>query len=690
MNRIVVGGGITFEDDRIIEGNIEKFESLTGTQLQYDTLDFTVEDDIFASLFITSDDKMVVTADNKIFSLQAEHPIQYGAPIMYYYNDMLIGKFHVEDIKRVAKGRYAISAISSIGLLSNSQHYGGIYNGTLFKNLVEEIIGGQIPYTIDPALENQPIYGYLPIATRRENLHQALFAMSASVKKDEEGEVYITALSKDTAKAIPDSRIFAGGTIEYPQAAQTISLSEHAYISRQNDEEVVLYDKEIASDWIKTPNGDVVRGGLILFDEPMHDLAITGSTIIESGVNYAVLAPTAECELTGKKYTHTVRQVSRPEVPEEGTEEGENAVTIDTATLISLANSENVANRLADYYGSAKTVKMDILQETETTGDAVTFSDPFDEDTEGLVTELDMKFSGILRSTAKIVADYDPPDIGNFYNNVQILTGTDTFNIPQGCEKVRVVLIAGGSSGFKGQDGEDGLDDKPSAGGIGGVGGDGGKILIFSVSTENISSIAVDCGAGNTEGNGQAGTATTATLSNGDIYTSDDGTVSSIGFIEIFSGLAYGYAGKDVSTLKAGDGGWLGQKEWHTEGYDYTDDDGTWHGGAEGASYSYEGSHDYYYSGGNGGGASHGSNGHDGTDATANGMGVSGDGADGDDGADAVVYGCGGNGGYGGGGGGGTAVVLRDHELYQRGNAGHGGAGGNGGAGADGCVIIYY
>lgn len=707
MNRIVVGGGITFVDDKIIEGNIEKFESLTGTQLQYDTFEFTVESEIFKTALFTSDNELLLTSDNKVLLVDGDTSWQYGTPVKAYHNDILLGKFHIEDIQRVAKKRYKITAISAIGLLAHSKHYGGIYSGISFENLVAEIIGGQIAYTVDPALALQPLYGWLPIATRRENLHQALFAMSASVKKNANGDVYITALSKDTTKGIPDSRIFVGGSVEYPQVSKTITLAEHAYVSRNTDEEVVLFDKEIASDWMKTPMGAVVRGGLILFDEPVHDLTITGSTIIESGVNYAVLSPTAECELKGKKYTHTVKQISRPEIPEEGSAEDENIVSVEEATLISLANSENVADRLASYYGSAKTVKMDIIQGDENTGDAVTFSDPFNEDTEGLITSLDMKMSGIIRSTIEVVADYDPPDIGNFYDHVEIITGNQTWNIPSGCEKVRVVLIGGGSSGFKGEDGTDAqeihqqgshwsslpLDAEGGKGGVGGVGGDGGKILIFSLPTDGLTDIQFSCGAGNTQGNGQAGDATTATIGE-DVYTSEDGTVSSIGFIEIFSGNSYGYGGIDHSALKAGDGGMHDKDPAET---DYTDSDGTWHGGSKGSNYSTTSSagYEHFYEGGYGGGAAHGSDGENGHNAGGGGghnEGDGGNGANGANGLNATNYGCGGDGGYGGGGGGQGGRHYRedDSDIRSCGVMGLGGSGGNGGNGANGCAIIYY
>ncbi len=704
MNKLETETGLIFTNEVIKNGDIQKFESLTGAELQIDSLVITIAQNIYTAYMKTADDLFFITADDNNFVFDLSEGWKYGTWVKFYYNDELQGKFYVEKVERTGPQEYKVTAISSVGILANSQHYGGVYSGIAFEDLVDEIIGGQVPYGVDLMVAKQPVYGWLPIGTRRENLHQLLFAMSASIKKDANGDMFITALSKDTAKNIPDSRIFQGGSISYPQASKAIALSEHAYISRSADTEVTLYSGEIPADSIATPHGDIVQGGLILFKEPAHDLVITGATILESGANYAVLSPSAECVLTGKTYTHTIRQVTRPETLEAGED---NKVTVANATLISVANSEGVADRLAKYYGSAKKVKFDFLQAEEMTGDAVSFLDPFNEETEGLIASLDMKFSGILRSTAEIIADYDPPDIGNFYNNVIILTGAQTFAVPAGTEKVRVVLIGGGSAGFKGEDGKPAewtegsyarkTNGKGGEGGAGGAGGDGGNILIFTLDVTNVDSIAIACGAGNTQGNGGAGGETTiTTYRNGsavETYTSADGSKSAIGFIEVFSGNAYGYAGETV-TQKGGNGGSLSKDEL-IAAQNYTDADGTWYGGARGASQHYSTSqYEYTCTGGSGGGAAHGSNGQDGTDGICNAStrqaGDGGNGANAGNGKNATVYGCGGSGGYGGGGGGLGGYSLRDGEVRNNGELGLGGSGGNGGNGAAGCVIIYY
>ena len=701
-NKLITESGIVLGDGIIIDGNLQLFESMTGSELAYDTLTITVMANIFRAAFKDKNGKQVITSDGKKFILDLSRTWSYGRWIKYYHDDELKGKFYIENVARIGREKYKITAMSSVGLLANTQHYGGIYQGKAFGELVGEIIGGVVPYTVDLTLQNQPIYGWLPIASRRENLHQALFAMSASIKKDENGDMFITGLSKDTATEIPGSRIYMGGSVQYPQATKIIALSEHAYIGRASDEEVTLYNDAISADSITTPSGQVVLGGLVLFDEPCHDITITGTTIIESGVNFAVLAPTGECELKGLKYTHTVRQITRPEIIGDVTDD--NKAIVEQATLVSIANSENVADRLANYYGSAKKVTIDIVQGEESTGDAVTFLDPFNEQTEGLISHLDMRISGILKSKAEIIADYDPPDIGNYYSHVQLLTGSTTWTIPEATEKIRVVLIGGGSSGHKGENGADGIDGYNAnrqsyfpPGGNAGAAGSGGKILIKTLNVEGVASLSVSCGAGNTQGNGQEGGNTTLTIS-GDTYTSADGTSSSIGFVEIFGGNSYGLPGIPNNT-KGGHGGCPKSSE-EMPGEDFTDGVNTWYGGARGAyaEWTNQAGQHMERSGGCGGGAAHGSDGESGHDGRHDHLGRTagegGKGGDGDNGANAdpTIYGMGGQGGYGGGGGGCGQREWADGKEWTIAlpSGGAGGQGGLGGNGAAGCVFIYY
>lgn len=698
----------SYDDTIIRSGAMSLVESLTGDELKYDTFEITIDTEAKTAFFLTSEYEIFQTANKEdvIVYANVKNPniesYVYGTPVFYYHNDVLLGKFYVENVSRTGKYTYLISCISGIGLLKNSQHYGGIYNGTTFAELADEIIGGIIPYTLDPLIANQPIYGWLPIGSRRENLHQLLFAMSASIRKDQNGDVYVTILDADTATEIDKSRIYQGGQVEYPQVATKITLAEHAYIERNDDETITLFDGAITAETITTPLGKVVSGGVIVFDEPSHTLVAQNTTILESGVNYAVLAPSSECVLTGQKFTHTVRQITRPET-DRNISLAENKIVVDNATLISVVNSENVVNRLQGFYSSAKKVNIDFILENELAGNLVTFTDPFDEEEQGFISSMNVNLSKILKANTEIIANYLPTSGGNYYNNVQVITDDTTWIVPKGVERVRVVLIGGGQGGWSGGKGENGSGDgwQPvsglpgGAGGAPGNGGKGGKIYITTIEVTEGENFLISIGVGGEggictlsgAGEGKEGTASTFGT-----YTSDNGTVSSIGYTEILSGESYAIKG-DVGLYSGAPGGSGSSNKTAHAGGSLTIDGITYKGGA-GGSYrkttNSAGTQTIYNYPGGGGGAAAGADGNSATYAA------------GADGANATIAGgittlpgkggIGGNGGGGGGGGG-----IRDAEgessgatWTHQGNGGLGGLGSQGGIGASGCVIIYF
>ena len=52
--------------------------------------------------------------------------LPYGTECTYYQNDVLMGKFCLVDAQRDTKNKYTFKFQSPIGLLSDTQHYGGV------------------------------------------------------------------------------------------------------------------------------------------------------------------------------------------------------------------------------------------------------------------------------------------------------------------------------------------------------------------------------------------------------------------------------------------------------------------------------------------------------------------------------------------------------------------------------------
>lgn len=704
INKIYIGPNInnpmfSFEADVDIKKlSCVLSSALSGDELAIDQLLPTVYSEVVLRVpFVPSGSSGLVTLDGKIFTAYpGDLPLEqlpYGTPIWYYSGDTLMGKFYLKRALRSGKFWVDITAVSAIGILDGQKHYGGIYTGQYFPDVAADIIGGSVAFSCTSEAQDIQIYGWLPVDTRRNNLHQLLFSCGVTVTKDTDGNMVFGFPDTETVKDIPDSRIFLNGSVDHMTPATRVEVTEHAFMRLPSDTTVTLYDN--------TDGSGAANNTQITFqDAPVYDLQVSGSLrIIESSVNHAVVSGTGI--LTGKKYTHTTKIIAK----ESGAVGDQKAVSVTDATLVNVANSDNVAKRVLSYYASAKTIAADIKVDGEKPGDQISFSDPFGEQETAFLSSMDINASSFLRAACELVTGYIPVGQGNNYTHVAVLTGSGAWSIPEEArKKVRAVLQGGGNGGEAGLKGEDsGGDlnnnvDPPGKGGEPGAPGLGGKILSVEADLTGMTSIAYSCGVGGTRG--LHGDTPTPATEGGDTtfgqYTSADGERSASGCANLFSGDIYGLTGKDG--IAGGSG---------RENANSTDDvpvtlnyrGTTYTSGPNGQTVIEDDPVRCGGIGGGGGGPAAGKDGGPGGNGNAldnNGNGY-GQGGKGGKGADAVAppdvsqYGCGGNGGNGGGGGGQPGQGIHSKANYRsEGDDGLGGAGSDGTDGAPGCIVVYY
>ena len=672
--------------------------ALSGDELAIDQLLPTVYSEVILRVpFVPSGSSGLITSDGKQFMAYPDDvPLErlpYGTPVWYYSNSTLMGKFYLKRALRSGKFWVDITAVSAIGILDGQTHYGGIYTGQKFRDVAADIVCGSVAFSCSSEVQDIQIYGWLPVDTRRNNLHQLLFSCGVTVSKDADGNMVFGFPDTETIKDVPDSRIFLGGNVDYMTPATRVEVTEHAFMRLPSDTTVTLYDN--------TDGTGAADHTLIIFQEaPVYDLQVSGSLrIIESGVNHAVVSGTGI--LTGRKYTHTTKIISR----ESDAVGDQKTVSVTDATLINVANSANVAKRVLSYYASARTISADIKVDGEKPGDQISFSNPFGEPETAFLSSMDINASSFLRAACELVTGYTPVGQGNNYTHVAVLTGSGTWSIHQEARKnCRAVLIGGGSGGEAGLKGEDSCGDlnnnvdPPGKGGEPGAPGLGGKILSVEIDLTGMSSIAYSCGAGGKRG--IHGDTPTPATEGGDTtfgqYTSANGERSASGCANLFSGDIYGLTGKEG--IPGGSGRHNNQTTDEaniTLKYQGT----TYTSGINGQTVIEEDPVRCGGIGGGGGGPAAGNDGGPGGNGKAsynNGNG-DGEGGDGGKGANAVPppdvsqYGCGGNGGNGGGGGGQPGQGIHSKASYRsEGADGLGGEGSDGSDGAPGCIALYY
>ncbi|MBQ8109700.1 MAG: hypothetical protein IJ124_06040 [Clostridia bacterium] len=642
--------------------------------------------------------------------------LPYGTPIKWVHDETRVVRLYLTGVERVAKYLYRVTAFSGVGLLAQVMHAGNLYNRTPFADVAAEIIGTMFDYEVAQELADLEVIGWLPYDTARANLHRLLFESGAAIRKSEDGLIRFGFLSEAEPTVVPDGRVVFGGSVDYMAPATAAEITEHTFFRGDFDETVTLCDN--------TGQGaDAADHSLVVFDVdgPVYDLAASqGLTINASGVNHAIV--TGVGVLTGKKYSHAMRVVSKIDTTAQGLD---NVKRVTDNCLVSILNSRNVAKRVLAYYSSAKTVRTRLLLKDERTGDCIQFSDPYGEATKGYLQEAGLSASTALFGDCEIIAGYKPTGQGNNISTVELLSEAQTWTVPAGVYEITLVLIGGGNGGYNGGRGNStyGLylshssdvaqnysPGKGGKGGAGGLRGMGGKIYRTTISVTPGQTFVFTPGVGGDAG--QEGTATTFGS-----YSSASGNSIEYGFVDIINSATYGKSGRDgVPGGKGGDGGQTtgtGESGGRGEG------SGAITTGASGGS-----SRVLYWDnplygtrspqttaggmGGGGTGEAIGTRGgsissydtwsessrHGTFTVRAN----AGNGAAGASKPEKTTFGEGGDGGDGGGGGGGVGGYYNKpwsfrgetHSFDVRFTGGSGADGGAGGKGGPGCGLVYY
>lgn len=718
LNAVKYRDEMLFENDRIdldTPGTMGEYKELRADALEADTLDITVLSESGTIRYFDKNEK-----------------------VEFFRSGSRVGTYHLQSVTRVGPKLYTLSALSAVGLLIVRPHRGSIYTGQTVAEVVAEICG-DIPILIETVYRNIKLYGWLPIASARDNLRQVLFAIGAWLHTDENGTLRVQKLWDGTASVIDFNSVDSRNIhVKYLDPVSAVAVTEHQYIA--GTEDVTLFE------------GTAQQGDVIEFDEPAHTLAAEGFTVLESGANYAVLSA-GTGKLTGKSYVHNRRVVTRTVT--EGA--AEHVEEIADATLVSLVNSSAVAQRMAAYYACREQLTVDVNPAAEHAGHVVSLWNEWDkQQTLACIASRETKISGLLKSRTSALVGFLPPqpESSEYFDERVILTGSGVWTVPEGVTSYTRVLIGGGRGGSSGHRGEspavrtpkswtekfdalrryvglaNGVSLEGGKGGEPGEAGDGGKVLVETV-TDAVpgAKVSYACGKGGyggafSQGN-DAGAPGTATTMGG--ATSDTGSSSEAGYTDAITGEVFAAKGKSGIAGSPGNGyTWDGGKYTYQPSPLITVDGVTYSAGkdkeeVEGedgrgryntAPYGYVG---YSWRGGYGGGAAAGSNGNDGL---ANGSGDAyigsssafatvtaargGAGADATPPAKESRYGCGGTSGHGGGGAGSNGVAEAHQTSSENISVSQasltardtqpapGGRGSDGGEAGDGCIIIYY
>ena len=743
--------------------------SMAGDALSIDKITFTVDLEYYRdTLYSPTDADAYQDTNDELYAVRGDayeaserlRALPNATPVRVYHDGELFGKFYSGEVKRLGPAQFSVTASSAMQLLEDAtDHMGGLYAGITFIDLLIEIIGGTrgtavngvIPVTggivdfyVSSAVAALRVYGWLPKATPRDNIHQMLFAHSVNIMKGTDGDILFDYLTSIGAVDLPDGRIFLSGSVTYTPPATRVELTEHTYVALPTDEETVLMNN--TSGGVPSDETTVIFSG-----GPVHGLSTEGElTILESGVNYARIRGVGI--LKGKRYHHTTTLLTT----ESAGSGAEKTVASDACTLISPLNGGAVLERLISYYLSARSLQADIDIGTERPGSLLRFKSVFGETETAFLATMNYKLTSFVRATCTLIAGYDPSNAGNEYAHVDLIIVSGTYIVKPGVTKIMVVCIGGGTGGGSGGDGGqsplipnaehnysptntfEAKDAKPGSGGAPGTPGIGGRIYRATLQVtpgQRFSALIGRGGEGAPVGSfvGSEGGATTF----GSV-SSASGYANAMGFTDLISGNTYAATGENGISGSDGDGP-NGTSDIVVDGVRYTHGN-RGSGASDSKSQTAGGGHyakgEYFTSGGYGGGPAYKANGGKGKNGSgkmeitasyyppvlggdygdigigaavvAGFLAVGGDGANAQAPPDATTPGSGGTGGNGGGGVGAfgapanasaEASTAAEAKVFYAetfdgvtasGPLATPGKGSAGGRGAPGCVLVYY
>ena len=628
-----------FENDQISMCPSSQAVALVGQELSIDIFNPVVadnEDNLFDILhFRSSDGEEIQTGVGEIYALDKEENasgsdlinLADGTPVWYYHNGELVGKFYVDTVTRQARNRYRLNCTSAIGRLQKKYHGGGLFQATTFGAVLQHIIADGlhgsgspvIDYAIDDDVAGISVSGWLPYASKRDNLYRLIFAYGVNIIKNIDGSPRFTFVNTapENADEIISSRIKYGGSVEYEKPYSKVTVMEHTYTAITTAEEVTLFDNSI---------GTAVSNEEIWFDNaPIIVSTLTtegGLSLVSATENSAIISGNGI--LKGIPYTHSTRSVSRNNLS--ATEE--KTISVEDCTIVSLINSENLLNRLYAFYcqqGNIKSIKNSIKYVGERCGKAYKFENPYGEYETAFLATMDINASSFDQADCLWYVGYEPAGQEGLYQHVVILDSETyeedegTFTVPDGVEEIKVVIIGGGTgggSGWPGKNGEEGnayteieqtadisavwYGAEGGDGGDGGAGGEPGRVKIIKIENPD-ASYSYTVGTGGDGGNAtaflpdngtdaatllNAGTAGTASTFGSYSSADQDAYVPTGGIYDPINDEYFALTGK--RGIRGGKGGARQIKSgdtfnWVTDGEDVTGEDGTvYHGGSTG------------------------------------------------------------------------------------------------------------
>ena len=368
------GALIIWAKGNIISASILTEVDPTSAELTIDTLDFSVHDDN-AKFNMLNPGGAYVALQKKQEMTVTEYID--GAPVQ-------MSKYYLDTWKNGSPTTADFETVGVLGLFDTCEFKtSALYAGTAASTIYAAIFAaaGFTNYTVDAAVGAELVYGYLPVVSVREALHQLSFALRAAVLQTRTGGLHITRLPSAAAPvAIEKSRKLGTPTVEQRELINSVAVTAHAYTAGASTQ---LFSQSLTAGTYD-----------IRFDKPATGLSITGATIASSGVNYALVTVSSSgtVTITGTPLVDSTKVY----VYEAGNLDAASRAQASVAdsTLVSAANAAALAQFLYEDYQRRIVQSFKLTLEDEMPGDNADVDTFLGARATGIFTKLEIDLTG--------------------------------------------------------------------------------------------------------------------------------------------------------------------------------------------------------------------------------------------------------------------------------------------------------
>ena len=293
-----------------------------------------------------------------------EYSFQNKQPLSIFFNDKLQATTFISSATRKSKFLWDVKSEDYIGIMEDITFFGDVYSQKNAFELMKEIFEtADVPYNINPDLQNVFVSGYIPITNCRNALMHVAFAVQNVVDTSGADTVNVYPIDNEIKQIIPLKRIMQGQSFSDNSIVTGVEVTVHTYEPTEaydNKGEIVRENAVVAYNAKEDGTGTNV---LVKFEEPLHSLyVVSEGEILHSSANYAIVNATVNnFRLIGFKYNHTTQTIrkSRKDV---NVLTQNNVKEIKDATMVTAINATMVLNSCFDWLSKVNSVNLSIVE----------------------------------------------------------------------------------------------------------------------------------------------------------------------------------------------------------------------------------------------------------------------------------------------------------------------------------------